>query len=167
MCFIKAGRQTVSYRVWALHCRRRLHTSIIRLLIMVRGNGAIFLAGPPLVKATTGENVSAEELGGADLHSQISGTCDYSADSEEQAIELGREVVEYWSENKISIYPRENVSEPYYSPTELYGIIPDDIKKAYDSREVIARIVDASNFHEFQPQYGKNSNMWICIYLGL
>ena len=123
--------------------------------IMVRGNGAIFLAGPPLVKAATGENVSAEELGGADLHSQISGTCDYSADSEEQAIELGREVVEYWSENKISIYPRENVSEPYYSPTELYGIIPNDIKKAYDSREVIARIVDASNFHEFQPQYGK------------
>ncbi len=123
--------------------------------IMVKGNGAIFLAGPPLVKAATGENVSAEELGGADLHSQISGTCDYAADSEEQAIELGREVVEYWSENKVSIYPRENVSEPYYSPTELYGIIPNDIKKAYDSREVIARIVDASNFHEFQPEYGK------------
>ena len=98
MCFIKAGRQTVSYRVWALHCRRRLYTSIIRLLDNGKGNGAIFLAGPPLVKAATGENVSAEELGGADLHSQISGTCDYSADSEEQAIELGREVVEYWSE---------------------------------------------------------------------
>ena len=156
MCFIKAGRQTVSYRVWALHCHGSAYIPALSdYSIMVRGNGAIFLAGPPLVKAATGENVSAEELGGADLHSQISGTCDYSADSEEQAIELGREVVEYWSENKISIYPRENVSEPYYSPTELYGIIPNDIKKAYDSREVIARIVDASNFHEFQPQYGK------------
>ena len=123
--------------------------------IMVRGNGAIFLAGPPLVKAATGENVSAEELGGADLHSQISGTCDYAADSEEQAIELGREIVECWSENNRSIYPREDISAPHYSPRELYGIIPNDIKKAYDSREVIARIVDASNFHEFQPDYGK------------
>lgn len=123
--------------------------------VIVRGTGAVFLAGPPLVKAATGETVSAEELGGANLHTQVSGTCDYAADNEHQAIEISREIVEYWPEKPFHATPKKNVADPYYSANELYGIIPNDIKKGYDSKEVIARIVDGSHFHEFQPDYGK------------
>ncbi|MEC8147010.1 MAG: carboxyl transferase domain-containing protein [Pseudomonadota bacterium] len=123
--------------------------------IIVKGTGAVFLAGPPLVKAATGENVTAEELGGAELHTQKSGTCDYAAENEHHAVEIGREIVECWTDNPLSIKPKTNVKDPYYPTSELYGIIPNDIKKGYDSREILARIVDGSGFHEFQPDYGK------------
>ncbi len=121
--------------------------------IMVRGTG-VFLGGPPLVKAATGEEVTADELGGADVHSAISGTADYAVDSEPEGLALVREIVgTFPRETKVSLEKRES-EEPYYDPKELYGIIPDDIKKQFDIRDVIARIVDGSRFHEFKPAYG-------------
>ncbi len=122
--------------------------------VMVRGNGAIFLGGPPLVKAATGEEVSAEELGGASVHTVTSGVSDYAGDNEPEAIAIAREIVETWTPQEKARIERRPVEEPYYDPKELYGIIPDDIKKQFDMREVIARIVDGSRFHEYQPDYG-------------
>ena len=122
--------------------------------VMVRGTGGVFLGGPPLVKAATGEEVTADELGGADVHSSISGTADYAVDSEQEGLALVREIVgTFPRETKVAVERREP-EEPYYDPKELYGIIPDDVKKQFDIREVIARIVDGSRFHEFKPDYG-------------
>ncbi len=133
--------------------------------VIVRGTGAVFLGGPPLVKAATGEEVGVEELGGADMHTSISGTCDYAANNEDEAIAIGRDIVSQWDRPKKWPCQRQEVEAPYYDPTELYGIIPDDIKKVFDMREVIARIVDGSLFHEYQPDYGTTlvcgyANIW-------
>jgi 3-methylcrotonyl-CoA carboxylase beta subunit len=122
--------------------------------VIVRGTGAVFLGGPPLVKAATGEIVSADELGGADLHTRTSGTCDYPAADEDEAIRIGREIVGEWSRPRKWPIERAEPEPPHYDPDELYGIIPDDIKKGFEMREVIARLVDGSRFHEFQPAYG-------------
>ena len=122
--------------------------------IMVRGTGGVFLGGPPLVKAATGETVSANELGGADVHSSISGTADYAVDSEKEGLALVREIVGTFPKKTKMAVERREPEEPYYDPKELHGIIPDDIKKQFDIREVIARIVDGSRFHEFKPDYG-------------
>ena len=132
--------------------------------VIVRGTGAVFLAGPPLVKAATGEVVTADELGGANLHTQVSGTCDYAADSEEDAIRIGREIVSHWTKTPKYKEPVAEPEAPYYDPDELYGIIPDDIKRQFDMKEVIARLVDRSDFHEYQPDYGKTI---ICGYARL
>jgi 3-methylcrotonyl-CoA carboxylase beta subunit len=122
--------------------------------IMVRKTGGVFLGGPPLVKAATGEEVTADELGGADVHTSISGTADYAVDSEPEGIALVREIVgSFPREPKVALEKRES-EEPYYDPKELHGIVPDDVKKQFDIREVIARIVDGSKFHEFKPAYG-------------
>ena len=133
--------------------------------VIVRGTGAVFLAGPPLVKAATGEIVSVDDLGGCDLHTSTSGVCDYPAHSEEHAIVIGREVVAQWEKPKKFLMPCDAPEAPFYDPDELYGIIPDDIKKAFDIREVIARLVDGSRFHEYQPAYGTTlvcgyANLW-------
>ncbi len=133
--------------------------------VIVRGTGAVFLAGPPLVKAATGEVVSVDDLGGCDLHTQVSGTCDYPADSEAHAIAIGREIVAQWQQPSRWALGRSAVEEPCYPADELYGIIPDDIKRGFDMREVIARLVDGSRFHEYQPAYGTSlvcgyANLW-------
>jgi 3-methylcrotonyl-CoA carboxylase beta subunit len=133
--------------------------------VIVRGTGGVFLGGPPLVKAATGEIVTADELGGADLHTKVSGTCDYPADNEDQAIAIGREIVAQWSAAPKTAIAQDAVEAPFYDPDELYGIIPDDIKKGFDMREVIARLVDGSRFHEYQPAYGSTlvcgfANIW-------
>ena len=122
--------------------------------IMVRGRGAIFLAGPPLVKAATGEVVSTEELGGADMHTSVSGVADYAVDTEAEALTLAREVVGMWARREKADSDRRDPEPPFHDPDELYGIIPDDVKKQFEMREVIARIVDGSMFHEFKPDYG-------------
>jgi 3-methylcrotonyl-CoA carboxylase beta subunit len=122
--------------------------------IIVRGTGAIFLGGPPLVKAATGEEVSVEDLGGADVHTRISGTADYPASSEEQAIAIAREIVSQWRRPEKLRVERIAPEPPAYDPDELYGIIPRDIKVQFDMHEVIARIVDGSRFHAYQPAYG-------------
>ncbi|WP_249011422.1 acyl-CoA carboxylase subunit beta [Conexibacter sp. DBS9H8] len=123
--------------------------------IMVRGTGFVFLGGPPLVKAATGEDVSADELGGADMHTSVSGTADYAVDDEEEGLELCREIVGTWTRPSKLAIDRRDPEPPYYDPDELYGIIPGDIKKQFDMREVIARIVDGSLFLEFKPAYGE------------
>ena len=121
--------------------------------VIVRGTGAVFLGGPPLVKAATGEVVTADELGGADLHTQVSGTCDYPAASEDDAIAIGREIVGHWSTPAKQL-ARQPAEPPRYPADELYGILPVDIKQSFDMREVIARLVDGSRLHEYQPAYG-------------
>ena len=122
--------------------------------VIVRGTGAVFLGGPPLVKAATGEVVSVEDLGGADMHTSVSGTCDYPASTEDEAILIGREIVAQWERPQKWAAQWQEPEPPAYDPAELYGIIPDNIKTQFDMREVIARIVDGSRFHEYQPNYG-------------
>lgn len=122
--------------------------------VIVRGNGAIFLGGPPLVKAATGEEVSADELGGCDVHTRISGTADYPASNELEAIAIARDVVAQWRRPDKAVIEWQEPEPPDYDPTELYGIIPRDVKVQFDMREVIARLVDGSRFHEYQPAFG-------------
>jgi 3-methylcrotonyl-CoA carboxylase beta subunit len=122
--------------------------------IMVRGTSGVFLGGPPLVKAATGEDISADELGGADVHTRISGTADYAVDSEQAGIALAREIVGTLQRGPKQAVDTREPEDPYYDPEELYGILPDDIKKQFDMHEVIARLVDGSLFHEFKPDYG-------------
>jgi 3-methylcrotonyl-CoA carboxylase beta subunit len=133
--------------------------------VIVRGTGAVFLGGPPLVKAATGEESTVEELGGADMHTSVSGTCDYPATNEDEAILIGREIVAQWDRPRKWPIQSETAEPPAYDPQELYGILPDDIKKQFDMREIIARIVDGSRFHEYQPNYGSTlvcgyANIW-------
>jgi acetyl-CoA carboxylase carboxyltransferase component len=122
--------------------------------VIVRGTGTIFLAGPPLVKAATGEEVTAEELGGADVHSRISGVTDHYAVSDEHALAIVRSIVSHLNRPKYVPWEMREPEEPRYDAAELYGIVPRDSRKAYDVREVIARIVDGSRFHEFKALYG-------------
>src|SRR5438105_769814 len=122
--------------------------------VIVQGNGTIFLAGPPLVKAATGEEVSAEELGGADVHSRISGVTDHYAQNDEHALAICRSIVSHLNRRKYIPWDIHDSEPPRYDPKDLLGIIPTDNRKSYDVREVIARIVDGSNFHEFKELYG-------------
>jgi acetyl-CoA carboxylase carboxyltransferase component len=124
--------------------------------IIVKGTGTIFIGGPPLVKAATGQEVSAEELGGADVHARLSGVADHYATSDEHALALVREIV-----RNLSLPPKEPpwdvapAEEPAADPSELYGLIPTDFRHQVDPRELIARIVDGSRFHEFKALYGE------------
>ena len=122
--------------------------------VIVRGTGAVFLGGPPLVKAATGEVVSADDLGGCDLHTRTSGTCDYPAADEQEAIAIGREIVALWERAPKWRLPEQAAEPPALDPDDLYGILPDDIKQTFEMREVIGRIVDGSRFHEYKAAYG-------------
>ncbi|MAZ23811.1 MAG: methylcrotonoyl-CoA carboxylase [Euryarchaeota archaeon] len=124
--------------------------------IIVKDNGTIFLAGPPLVKAATGEEVSAQDLGGADVHTRESGVADHFAEDEPQALDMVRNIVE-----NLNIDPKHRLDvqaaeEPAHDPNDLMGIIPTDNRTPYDVREVISRIVDGSRFHEFKQRYGNS-----------
>ena len=121
--------------------------------VIVKGTGTIFLGGPPLVKAATGEDVTAEELGGADVHTRISGVADYFADDDAHAISILRNIVASIPNRKVEPAGRRDPEEPAYAPREIYGVIPADLRRPYDVREVIARIVDGSRFHEFKERY--------------
>ncbi len=122
--------------------------------IIVRNQGTIFLGGPPLVKAATGEIVSAEELGGGDTHARISGVVDHLAENDEHALEIAREILSNLNRPAPTSIERLAPEEPLYDPEELAGIIPTDFKKPFDIREVIARLVDGSRFQEFKANYG-------------
>ncbi|KAK3861259.1 hypothetical protein Pcinc_032744 [Petrolisthes cinctipes] len=122
--------------------------------VIVRGQGTIFLGGPPLVKAATGEEISAEDLGGADLHCGTSGVTDHYAIDDEHAIHLTRRIVRTLNRNKTPPVTVQEVKEPLLDPHDLYGIVGDNLKKTYDVREVIGRIVDGSEFDEFKARYG-------------
>jgi 3-methylcrotonyl-CoA carboxylase beta subunit/propionyl-CoA carboxylase len=122
--------------------------------VIVRGTGTIFLAGPPLVKAATGEEVTAEELGGGDVHTRISGVADHLADDDAHALEIVRSVVASLGGSKTLPADRADPEEPAYDAREIYGVLPTDVRQPYDVREVIARLVDGSRFHEFKARYG-------------
>src|SRR5438874_10530784 len=122
--------------------------------IIVRKQGTIFLAGPPLVKAATGEVVSAEDLGGADVHARLSGVADHYAADDPHALAICRRIVGNLNTKKRIDIPLAEPREPAYHEAELDGIVPVDTRKQYDAREIIARLVDASEFDEFKHLYG-------------
>ena len=118
--------------------------------VIVRKQGTIFIGGPPLVKAATGVTVSAEDLGGADVHCRISGVSDYYAENDAHAARILRDIIENLNRPPKFELARETSEEPYYDPSEIYGIVPTDTRKQYDIREIIARFVDGSRFSEFK-----------------
>jgi acyl-CoA carboxylase subunit beta len=123
-------------------------------VIMVKGQAQVFLGGPPLVKMATGEVVDEESLGGADMHSRISGLSDYLAEDEIEGLRMARDIVRNFHQGPRAIPAAETVEEPLYSPDELLGIVSADIRIPFDVREVIARLVDGSRFDEFKAKYG-------------
>jgi 3-methylcrotonyl-CoA carboxylase beta subunit len=120
--------------------------------IIVRNQGTIFLGGPPLVKAATGEVVTAEDLGGGDVHSRTSGVTDHLADDDRHALSIAREIIRHTK--RAPPGPRASCVEPLYPAEDLYGIIPKDPRQPFDVREIVARLVDGSDFHEFKALYG-------------
>jgi acetyl-CoA carboxylase carboxyltransferase component len=123
--------------------------------VIVRGTGTIFIGGPPLVKAATGQDVSAEELGGADVHTRRSGVADHYATSDEHALAIARSIVRHLHRRKELPWDLAAPEEPVADPEELYGLIPEDHRQPFDPREAIARIVDGSRFDEFKQLYGE------------
>ncbi len=122
--------------------------------IIVRNQGTIFLGGPPLVKAATGEIVTAEELGGGDVHSRTSGVTDHLADNDEHALEIARDILANVNRKTPTAIERVAPEDPLYDPAEIAGILPTDLRKPFDVRDIIARLVDGSRFHEFKALYG-------------
>ncbi|MCW3838077.1 carboxyl transferase domain-containing protein [Sphingomonas canadensis] len=122
--------------------------------VIVRNQGTIFLAGPPLVKAATGEVISAEDLGGGDLHGRRSGVVDHVAENDEHALTIVRDIVSHLPADRAPEIARIDPRPPQYAAEDLYGILPTDVRAPYDVHEVIARLVDGSEFHEFKALYG-------------
>ncbi|WP_260925474.1 carboxyl transferase domain-containing protein [Novosphingobium sp. 9] len=122
--------------------------------VIVREQGTIFLAGPPLVKAATGEEISAEDLGGGDLHARKSGVADHLAENDAHAISILRDIVSHLPPDPAPAVESIPAHDPLYPAHDLYGLIPEDVRAPYDVREVIARLVDGSEFHEFKALYG-------------
>jgi acetyl-CoA carboxylase carboxyltransferase component len=123
--------------------------------VIVRGTGTIFIGGPPLVKAATGQDVTAEELGGADVHTRRSGVADHYATSDEHALAIAREIVRHLDPPPPSPWELAPSEEPVLEPADLYGLVPEDFRHELDARAVIGRIVDGSRFHEFKELYGE------------
>jgi 3-methylcrotonyl-CoA carboxylase beta subunit len=124
--------------------------------VIVRNQGTIFLAGPPLVKAATGEEISAEDLGGGDLHARKSGVVDHLAENDEHALTIVRDIVSHLPANSVPDVALKDPRPPKFDAEDLYGIIPQDVRAPYDVHEVIARLVDGSEFHEFKALYGSS-----------
>jgi 3-methylcrotonyl-CoA carboxylase beta subunit len=123
--------------------------------VIVRNQGTIFLGGPPLVKAATGEEISAEDLGGGDLHAKKSGVVDHLAENDEHALTIVRDIVSTCAPAQAGAeIELKEPRPPLFDAEELYGIIPEDVRAPYDVHEILARIVDGSELHEFKPQYG-------------
>ncbi|MBX0327838.1 methylcrotonoyl-CoA carboxylase [Oscillochloris sp. ZM17-4] len=123
-------------------------------VVIVKGTGTIFLGGPPLVKAATGEEVSAEDLGGADVHTRVSGVADHFAEDDREALAIVRDIVANLGPRRAAPWELRPPEEPRYDPSEIYGVIPRDSRKSYDVREAITRLVDGSRLHEFKARYG-------------
>ena len=130
--------------------------------IIVKEQGTIFLAGPPLVKAATGEIVTAEELGGADVHTRLSGVADHMAMDDAHALELARRAIANLNSQKPFSVTLQTPEAPLYDPDELMGVVPGDLKTPYDIREVLARVVDGSRFDEFKARYRSNAGDRLC-----
>src|SRR5690606_5271078 len=123
--------------------------------IIVKDQGTIFLAGPPLVKAATGEIVTSEDLGGGDVHTRLSGVADYLAEDDAHALALARRAVFHLNRPQVSSVAWQSPEAPAYDPDEILGAVPADLRTPYDIREVIARVVDGSRFDEFKSRYGE------------
>ena len=123
--------------------------------VIVRGTGTIFIGGPPLVKAATGQDVTAEELGGADVHTRRSGVADHYATSDEHALAICREIVRHLDPPPQVPWELAPAEPPELDPADLYGLVPEDFRHELNAREVIARVVDGSRFHEFKELYGE------------
>jgi acetyl-CoA carboxylase carboxyltransferase component len=123
--------------------------------IIVKGTGTIFIGGPPLVKAATGQDVTAEELGGADVHTRRSGVADHYATSDEHALAIARSIVRHLDPPSPTPWELAPVEEPLLDPSDLYGLVPEDFRHELDARSVIGRIVDGSRLHEFKQLYGE------------
>ena len=123
-------------------------------VVMVKDRAKVFLGGPPLVKMATGEETDDEELGGAEMHARVSGLADYLAIDELDAIRLGRQIVKRLNRRKLGPPPAASYSEPFYDVEDLLGIVPTDLREPFDPRDVLARILDGSEFDEFKPLYG-------------
>lgn len=123
--------------------------------VIVKETGTIFLGGPPLVRAATGEIVDAQELGGAFTHCELSGVTDHLAENDQHAIEIARSIVKHLNKRRAVQLKMQPIEEPFYSIEEIYGVLPADSRVPFDIREVIARVVDGSKFHEFKPLFGK------------
>jgi acetyl-CoA carboxylase carboxyltransferase component len=123
--------------------------------VIVKGTGTIFIGGPPLVKAATGEEVTAEELGGADVHTRMSGVADHYALNDEDALSIARDIAANLHRKKDPPWEITPPRPPLYDPEEIYGLVPSDLRRPIDAREIIARIVDGSEFHEFKALYGE------------
>lgn len=133
--------------------------------VIVKETGTIFLGGPPLVRAATGEIVDAQELGGAFTHCELSGVTDHLAENDQHAIEIARSIVKHLNKRRAVQLKMQPIEEPFYSIEEIYGVLPADSRVPFDIREVIARVVDGSKFHEFKPLFGKTlvtgfSHIW-------
>src|SRR5688572_13347592 len=122
--------------------------------VIVKNQGTIFLAGPPLVKAATGEVVTAEELGGADVHTRVSGVADHFARDDHEALRTARSILESLHRKTSPARDVVDTEPPRYDPEEILGILPTDVRTPYDVREVLARLVDGSRFQEFKARYG-------------
>ncbi len=122
--------------------------------IIVKEQGTIFLGGPPLVKAATGEEVSAEDLGGGDVHTRISGVADHLADNDDHALDIARKAVSNLNRHKLGAVRMQEPKEPAYDPLDIYGLVPPDLKTPMEVRDIIAHIVDGSEFDEFKKRYG-------------
>jgi acetyl-CoA carboxylase carboxyltransferase component len=133
--------------------------------VIVKGTGTIYLAGPPLVKAATGEEVTAEELGGADLHTRLSGVSDHLADNDHEALDICRSIVDTLPRRPV-LRKQAEIEEPRYSAAELYGVIPSNPRQTFEAREVIARLVDGSRFHEFKARYGRTLTCGFARWMG-
>jgi acetyl-CoA carboxylase carboxyltransferase component len=133
--------------------------------IIVKGTGTIYLGGPPLVKAATGEDVTPEELGGADLHTRLSGVSDHLAEDDRDALDICRSIVATLPRRPVRRREGE-VEEPLYPVSDLYGLIPSNPRKTLESREIIARLVDGSRFHEFKARYGQTLTCGFARWMG-
>ena len=165
---VEARRQAARAGVRPLHGRRRLHPGLSDYNVIVRGTGAVFLGGPPLVQGGDRRGRHASRSSAAPTCTPASpAPATIPAASEDEAIHIGREIVAQWDRPKKWDCQREAPEDPAYDPQEIYGILPDDIKKQFDMREIIARIVDGSRFHEYQPNYGTTLDLRLRQYLGL
>lgn len=135
--------------------------------VIVKGTGTIYLAGPPLVKAATGEEVSAEDLGGGAMHSRISGVTDHLAEDDEHALTICRDIVANLGIREMTPYDESPIDEPLWGADQIGGIIPPDPRQPYDVRDVIARLVDGSRFHEFKKEYGSTLVTGFARWMGI
>jgi acetyl-CoA carboxylase carboxyltransferase component len=129
--------------------------------IFIKKQSKVFLGGPPLVKMATGEDADEESLGGADMHTSISGLGDYLAEDELDGIRICRQVVSHLNWRKLGPEPLSEVRPPMADPEDLLGLVSKDLKTPFDIREVITRITDGSEFEEFKPLYGPTVSLWL------